>query len=53
MQQAEQMNVDIADLHSRFIAQLTIGILKQMEASGLTKLMDAIKHLGSMSPEQP
>ena len=45
MQQSEQMNADIAELHSHFITQITVGILKQLESSGLTKLMDAIKHL--------
>ena len=45
MQHTEQLNSDIADLHRRFITKLTIGLLRQMESSGFTKIMDAIKHL--------
>lgn len=39
------MNIDIADIRRYFLAQLTIGILQQMEANGLDKLADAIKYL--------
>lgn len=49
MQQAEQMNANIADLHGHFIAQIAVRILKQMETNGFTKLMDAIKHLEANS----
>ena len=49
LQQAENMNREIAELHKRFISQISIEILKQLENSGCTKVMDAIKQLEAHS----
>ena len=47
--QAERMNLEIAELHSQFISQLAIAILRQLEDHGCVKAMDAIKQLDNNS----
>ena len=45
LRQAEQRNKEAAALHFRFLTQLTVRILRQLEEAGYTKSKDAIKQL--------
>lgn len=45
LQQSAKMNTEIASLHAHFLTQVTLDVLKQLEASGCSKAKDAIKQL--------
>ena len=45
MQKAETDNLEIARLHARFLSQVTIEILQQIEKAGCPMATDAIKQL--------
>lgn len=47
--EAERFNSEISDLHKHFLASITAAILKQLEATGYVRAMDAIKQLESNS----
>lgn len=44
-QDAEKANIEIAELHNRFVALLAAKILKDLENNGMEKATDAIKQL--------